>query len=251
MSFEKLSRLLSWSSLICIVAVAWWLLLPFPIGKEQSFMSFVMMKMMKPELVSGYIFFAFAMWAIMMIAMMVPVVIPTLIIFRQIHKSGELLADSIMFLGGYFVVWFVFALIAALGQWVIHYGGYFQAVSFSVRGPLAGVLFIFIGLYQLTPFKNACLARCQSPVSFFMNSWRDGRFGAFQMGSSHGLFCLGCCWMLMLLMFCGGVMSIVTMATLSAFLLAERLIPTQSISRYLPAIALILVGLRWLLHNYF
>ena len=177
MSFEKLSRLLSWSSLICIVAVAWWLLLPFPIGKEQSFMSFVMMKMMKPELVSGYIFFAFAMWAIMMIAMMVPVVIPTLIIFRHINKSGELLLDSAMFLGGYFAAWFLFALIVALGQWTLHYGGYFQAMSFSVRGSVAGLLFIFVGLYQLTPFKNACLARCQSPVSFFMNGWRDGRFG--------------------------------------------------------------------------
>ncbi|MAX29179.1 MAG: hypothetical protein CMO23_07045 [Thiotrichales bacterium] len=209
-------------------------------------MSFVMMKMMKPELVSGYIFFAFAMWAIMMIAMMVPVVIPTLIIFRQINKSGELLLDSAMFLGGYFAAWFLFALIAASGQWTLHYGGYFQAMSFSVRGSVAGLLFIFVGLYQLTPFKNACLARCQSPVSFFMNGWRDGRFGAFQMGLSHGLFCLGCCWMLMLLMFVGGVMSILTMAVLSTFLLAERLIPSQSISRFLPATALILVGIFYL-----
>ena len=222
------------------------MLLPFPVGTDRSFMSIVMMKMMKPEAFAGYIFFAFAMWAVMMIAMMVPVVIPTLIIFRQIHKSGGLLIDSAMFLSGYFVAWFLFALIAAFGQWALHHGGYFQAMSFSLRGSVAGLLFIFVGLYQLTPLKNACLARCQSPVSFFMNCWRESHFGSFQMGLSHGLFCLGCCWMLMLLMFAGGTMSILTMAALSAFLLAERLIPTRSLSRFLPATALILVGIFYL-----
>ncbi len=206
-------------------------------------MSIVMMKMMKPEVLSGYIFFSFVMWAVMMIAMMVPVAVPTLIIFRQIHKGGRLLIDSFVFVVGYFVVWFLFALIAAIGQWVLHNGGHLQDMSFSVRGSVAGLLFILVGLYQLTPFKNACLARCQSPVSFFMNGWRDGSVGVFQMGLSHGLFCLGCCWMLMLLMFAGGVMSILTMATLSGFLLAERLISRQSLSRFLPAIVLIFAGI--------
>jgi len=232
----------TWSALLAIAVLAWWLLLPFSVGTDKSFMSIVMMKMMKPEILSGYIFFSFAMWVVMMIAMMVPVVAPTLVIFRQIHKDGRLLIDSSIFVIGYFVAWFLFALLAAVGQWFLHNGGHLQAMSFSVRDSVAGCLFISVGLYQLTPFKNACLARCQSPISFFMNAWRDGTIGAFQMGLSHGLFCLGCCWMLMLLMFAGGVMSILTMATLSGFLLAERLIPTQSFSRFLPAIVMILVG---------
>ena len=81
------------------------------------------------------------------------------------------------------------------------------------------------GLWQLTPAKAACLAHCRGPLGFFLSHWRGGRFGALRMGLRHGLYCIGCCWMLMGLMFAGGTMSVVTMAVLSVFILAERVLP--------------------------
>jgi predicted metal-binding membrane protein len=115
-------------------------------------------------------------------------------------------------------------------------------------GPLlAAGLLIAAGIYQFLPFKQACLRHCQSPLAFLLNHWRDGRMGALWMGAVHGRYCLGCCWVLMLLMFAGGVMSIGAMAALAAFILLERLLPAGFWASAVPGLLLLATGAALLL----
>ncbi len=186
----------------------------------------------------------FAMWAIMMIAMMLPSAAPMLLAFaalsRKLHEpspSTELFA----FVGGYVVVWCGFSLLATLLQW-----GSLEArlvspmMQVSSRW-LGGVLLIAAGVYQLTPLKQTCLARCRSPLVFLTAEWRKGLRGALVMGVRHGFFCLGCCWLVMLLLFVLGIMNVVWIAVLAAFVLAEKTLPA---SRW-PSIAGGLAFLGW------
>jgi predicted metal-binding membrane protein len=109
--------------------------------------------------------------------------------------------------------------------------------------PLNGVLLLAAGIYQLTPLKNLCLSKCRDPVQFFMTHWRPGAAGALRMGISHGAYCVGCCWMLMLLLFAVGVMNLAWVALLAAFVLLEKLLPAGPLSSRLAGAALILLGL--------
>jgi predicted metal-binding membrane protein len=167
----------------------------------------------------------FAMWAIMMIAMMLPSAAPMFLQFaalarnvRERHPRRVLLA----FIGGYLAVWSGFSLLATLLQW-----GLLEARLISpmmqVSSPwLSGALLLAAGVYQLTPVRQACLARCRSPLAFLTAEWRKGLRGAWIMGVLHGLYCLGCCWLAMLLLFVLGVMNVVWIAVLAAFILAEK-----------------------------
>jgi predicted metal-binding membrane protein len=128
-----------------------------------------------------------------------------------------------MFVGGYLVVWGVFSLAATAAQWALQQGALLSPML-ALTSPLAGgVLFILAGIYQLTPLKNACLRQCRSPFAFVLNHWRDGRYGALRMGASHGLYCLGCCWVLMVLLFAVGVMNLIGVAAIAALVFVEKL----------------------------
>ena len=120
---------------------------------------------------------------------------------------------------------FIFAIGAAGLQWWLHTQGALHGHLFATSAGLTGAIFLAAGVYQLTSFKDACLSRCRSPLGFFVEHWPSGRLGALQMGFRHGLYCTGCCWVLMLLMFASGTMNVTTMAMLSVFILAERLLP--------------------------
>jgi predicted metal-binding membrane protein len=106
----------------------------------------------------------------------------------------------------------------------------------------AGLLLLAAGIYQLTPWKTACLRHCRSPAGFFLEHWSPGARGAIAMGLRHGLYCVGCCWVLMLLMFVGGTMSVLTMAVLCGFILAERLLPDGPWVSRIPGTAMIVSG---------
>jgi predicted metal-binding membrane protein len=95
---------------------------------------------------------------------------------------------------------------------------------------VGGLLLIAAGVYQLTPLKRACLARCQSPLGFVLSQWREGPGGAVVMGLRHGAFCVGCCWLLMALLFVAGVMNLFWVAAIAAFVLAEKLVPLAAVS---------------------
>jgi len=122
-----------------------------------------------------------------------------------------------VFLAGYFAMWTAFSAIAALVQQALHHD--------ATSPVLAGGILVAAGVYQWTPFKDACLRHCRSPLSFLLSDWREGSLGAFRMGIDHGLFCLGCCWLLMALPFAAGVMNLMWMAAITAFILVEKAAP--------------------------
>ena len=171
----------------------------------------------------------FAMWAVMMVAMMVPSATPMLLVFATISRSrcgqGRTLVPLWVFLAGYLVLWTGFSLAATLAQWGLHSLALISPMMIATSPLLGSLLLIAAGVYQWTPLKQACLRHCRSPFQFLVTCWQDGSVGAFLMGLRHGAYCLGCCWLLMAVLFAVGVMNLVWIAALSVFVLFEKIIP--------------------------
>jgi predicted metal-binding membrane protein len=171
----------------------------------------------------------FVMWSIMMVAMMLPAAMPMVMLFATASRKRQAqrrpIVPTWVFVSGYLAVWTGFSVLATLGQWGLHAASMLSPMMLRTTPFLGGILLIFAGIYQWTPLKHVCLDHCRSPLSFVMNHWRDGRRGAFLMGLRHGLYCLGCCWLLMTLLFATGVMNLVWIAALSVFVLLEKTIP--------------------------
>jgi predicted metal-binding membrane protein len=171
----------------------------------------------------------FFMWWVMMIAMMLPSASPMILLFASIYRKqkeqGAAYVPTTVFAAGYLVAWGGFSLLAAAAQWGLEQLGFLSAMMVSTNGLFGGVILIVAGIYQLTPLKHACLSHCRSPVQFITQHWRKGRLGAFRMGLDHGVYCLGCCWSLMALLFVGGVMNLYWIAGLALFILLEKMIP--------------------------
>jgi len=170
----------------------------------------------------------FAMWAVMMVAMMLPSAAPVTGLFVAIqssqHGPAVVRSRTAVFLAGYLTVWTGFAALATAAQWGLHEISLAQVPP--AAGPLVGgALLAAAGLFQWTPLKRACLSRCRWPQGFFITEWRDGLSGAGQMGLKHGLFCVGCCWLLMTLLLLTGAMNLLWMAVLTAFILVEKIAP--------------------------
>jgi predicted metal-binding membrane protein len=184
--------------------------------------------MMEPAAPTAYLLASALMWIVMMGAMMTPAVLPITLVFVRLdreRRGRSLPVDGLAFAAGYLVAWVLFALVATALQWALHRAALLETSAMATGAPLAGAIAIVAGVYQLTPLKESCLAHCRTPMGFLLSHWRDGTGGAFRMGLEHGGYCLGCCWALMLLMFAAGVMSVIAMAVLSLFILAERLLP--------------------------
>lgn len=171
----------------------------------------------------------FAMWGVMMVAMMAPTLVPTLQIFARVsseRRAGRVGGAAIppaVFASGYLAAWLGFSAAATGLQWALDRGGALSAHG-ALTSPLAaGLLLCGAALFQLTSLKEACLRHCQSPLGFLLTHWREGAAGAAHMGLQHGLYCVGCCWALMLLMFVGGTMSLAWMAGIMLYVLAEKL----------------------------
>jgi predicted metal-binding membrane protein len=167
----------------------------------------------------------FAMWMVMMVAMMLPSAAPMLLLFttanrRQVQNPH---LRTWLFAGAYLVVWAGFAAIATLANWALHSRGLMTSIMGSAVPIWGAGLLIAAGLYQCTPLKLACLNKCRSPLAFLMSEWREGRLGTFVMGLRHGGYCLLCCWALMALLFVLGVMNLAWIALLAAFVLIEKL----------------------------
>jgi predicted metal-binding membrane protein len=168
----------------------------------------------------------FTMWAIMMAGMMVPSVSPVVLLFARIQHQrraqGQPFIANWLFLLGYLLVWTGFSLAATLVQWGMHAAMLISPTMVGTSPLLGGAVLIAAGIYQWTPAKYACLARCRSPLAFLLNEWRDGTWGALVMGLRHGLYCTGCCWLLMLVLFVVGVMNLLWIALLTVFVLLEK-----------------------------
>jgi len=171
----------------------------------------------------------FVMWAVMMVAMMTPSALPVLSMFRTVsqrqHKDNDQLSSTWLFLLGYLVTWVVFSAVATLAQWDLHSAALLTPLMASASPLLGGALLVGAGIYQLTPLKEACLSHCRTPMGFLLAEWRDGKLGPLVMGMRHGLYCVGCCWLLMALLFVGGVMNLVWVALLAAYVLVEKVAP--------------------------
>ena len=178
---------------------------------------------------AGHFLLTFLMWAVMMVAMMVPTASPMILTFATINRrraaSSAVAVPTAIFLGGYLVIWSGFSLGATALQWALQSAALLAPATLTVTPFVGGVLLIAAGLYQITPLKYACLARCQSPLGFILAEWREGARGAFVMGVRHGAFCVGCCWALMALLFFAGVMNLLWVAAIAAFVLVEKLTP--------------------------
>jgi predicted metal-binding membrane protein len=186
----------------------------------------------------------FLMWAVMMVAMMLPAATPMLLMFARLKRRRTERApflDAGLFTLAYLAVWLGFAALATFAQYCLHRAALLEPQTLRAAPALGGAIMIAAGIYQWTPLKLACLRHCQSPLGFLMGHWRDGPAGALSMGLTHGGYCLGCCVLLMGLMFAAGVMSVVWMACIAIFFFAERLLPGRPGLARVPG--LVLVGL--------
>ena len=171
----------------------------------------------------------FVMWAVMMVAMMVPSAAPMVLLFAALNRKKreheQPHVPTGLFLSGYLLVWTAFSAVATLAQWGLHRAALLSPMMVSTSAIFGGGLLIAAGVFQWTPLKNACLHHCRSPLSFLASRWRDDASGAFRIGFHHGAYCVGCCWMLMLLLFVSGVMNLVWVVLIAAFVLAEKVVP--------------------------
>ncbi|NQV22661.1 MAG: DUF2182 domain-containing protein [Rhodospirillales bacterium] len=171
----------------------------------------------------------FAMWWIMMVGMMVPSAAPMILTFATVNRRKrereQPFVPTLIFVAGYLVAWGLFSAGATGVQWGLQKAALLSPMMVSNSPLLGGVLFVAAGIYQWTPLKHMCLKNCRSPFDFVINSWRDGHSGAFRMGWEHGLFCLGCCWLVMAILFAVGVMNLFWVGAIAAFVFLEKLLP--------------------------
>jgi len=171
----------------------------------------------------------FLMWAVMMVGMMVPSATPMVLLYARVvrhnAKDAEPLVHTGAFFAGYVIVWTVFSAAATALQWGLEQVALLSPMMVSTSPVFAGFVLLVTAVYQWTPYKDACLNRCRSPVWFLSTYWRAGADGALRMGLAHGAYCLGCCWSLMLLLFVGGVMNLLCVAAITIFVLIEKVTP--------------------------
>jgi predicted metal-binding membrane protein len=189
----------------------------------------------------------FAMWAVMMVGMMLPSVTPTLLLYAAVvHKGDPSAAASTRvysFAGGYLLVWTVFSLLATVLQLLLHRCLLLSPMMETSSQVLGGALLMLAGAYQFTSYKRTCLESCRSPAAFIAQHWRPGVTGAFRLGLDHGVYCLGCCWALMLLLFVGGVMNLWWIGLLTLFVLLEKVAPLGAKGGRLSGVLIIALGI--------
>ena len=170
-----------------------------------------------------------AIWWVMMPGMMLPSAAPMILTFATVNRRkrarGQPFVPTAVFTTGYLTAWGLFGIAATLADWGLEQTALMSPMTQRLTPALGAALIVVAGVYQLTPFKYVCLTHCRSPFDFVLNHWRDGAVGALRMGFEHGLYCLGCCWFLMALLFAAGTMSLLWMAAITAFVLAEKLFP--------------------------
>jgi predicted metal-binding membrane protein len=202
---------------------------------------------MEPSWTLIDILLVLAMWSAMMAAMMVPGASPMVSAFATINRRRRERSAPYMptavFLLGYLLVWVGFSLLATAAQWLLQMTGLLTTMMQSASHAFSAVLFLGAGLYQFSPLKERCLAYCRTPDGFILSEWRDGAAGAVVMGMRHGLFCLGCCGALMVLLFAVAVMDLRWVAALTVLVTAEKLLPGEKLWRVGIGLGLVLTAL--------
>lgn len=170
-----------------------------------------------------------AIWVIMMVAMMFPAAAPMIVTFHKVQagkrQRGEAFVSTWIFVAAYLLVWGLSGVAAYAGALAAEAVAARTALSPAIAARVGGTLLVAAGLYQLTPLKDLCLSKCRTPITFIMTSWRDGASGALRMGLLHGGYCLGCCWLLFVILFPLGIMNIAAMAVITLIIFAEKTLP--------------------------
>jgi len=244
-SLPRRSRIAILTSLFGITLLAWVYLIVMALSMDD--MSMTAGEMMRIRPWSGLDFLLmFLMWAVMMVGMMVPTAVPMTLIYaavaRKAASQSTPVAPTATFVAGYIVMWCLFSVAATVTQWVLDQAALLSPMMVSNSPALGAGLLIGAGIYQWTPFKDACLQHCRAPAHFFAQHWRSGATGAFRLGLEHGAFCLGCCWVLMGLLFLGGVMNLLWIAAITFFVLLEKLSPWGVQGGRVVGAGMILVG---------
>ena len=233
-------------AIVAGVVLASWAYLLLGVEMPMPEMPGMDMPMAKPVWTAGYAALMLLMWLAMMTAMMLPSAVPMLLFYDSIARKRSAPASTIgptsLFGFGYLVIWAAFSIAAVLLQYSFDRLALLSPMMQTTSTALAGIILVGAGLYQWTPLKQACLRQCRSPLDFVMTNWRNGRSGAFAMGLRHGLYCLGCCWLLMLLLFVGGVMNFTWIAGIALFVLVEKLSPAGHWIGKVAGVALIAWG---------
>lgn len=243
-------RLVVAASLAGLTALSWAYLLWLAAGMHMD-SGMVMAPAYQPWGATRFAFM-FAMWAVMMVGMMTPSASPMILLYarvgRQARRRGRSLAATGYFAGGYLLTWTVFSLAATAGQWLLEYSLLLSPRMSSTSGVFSGMVLIGAGIYQWSSLKEACLRHCQSPLVFIQRhgGFRPDAIGSLRTGFRHGLYCIGCCWAIMALLFVGGVMNILWIALIAGFVLLEKILPS---AQWLPSgagVVMVVTG-AWLL----
>ncbi|HEV3215025.1 MAG TPA: DUF2182 domain-containing protein [Vicinamibacterales bacterium] len=249
-TLARRDRVLISTCLVATIALAWVYLVHLDRQMSSSMQHDTMMAQMGMAMDASWtaadVFFTFAMWTVMMVGMMAGTAAPVLLLFAAANnRRGErgMRLAVLMFGLGYLTVWVGFSAGAALVQWTLHQTAMLSPAMAASNPYLAGAILVVAGAYQLTPWKGACLTQCRSPLGFLMTNWRDGRLGALQMGVRHGAYCLGCCWALMCVLFVVGVMNLVWVATLTGFVLLEKIGPAGTLVARVAGAAMVFAGI--------
>jgi len=184
----------------------------------------------------------FAMWWVMMVAMMLPSAAPMILLYaRAVPAAARPATES--FTLGYLLIWGFFSLVATLAQWRLATAALLSSMAMATSSPsLAAALLIAAGVYQISPWKDACLRECRNPAIFLSRHYRPGWTGALRLGARHGAWCVGCCWMLMALLFVGGIMNLAWIAVLTLLVALEKLLPWGRAMSILAGAGCILLG---------
>ena len=188
----------------------------------------------------------FVMWVVMMAGMMLPSAAPMILLVAGTHRrqgGPHAQTRTAAFATGYLVAWTEFSLAAALVQAALHAGALMSSNMATQSTRVAGAIVLVAGVYQWLPLKHSCLTHCRSPLHFLSEHWREGVSGAFTLGLQHGLFCIGCCWVLMALLFAAGVMNLGLVAAVGALVLVEKLLKHGPLIGRLAGVLLVVCGL--------
>jgi len=232
----KRDRLIVGAALAFITIAAWSCMLPIARTMSGSAPATTAMPGMNmaPEFTSWTIahpFWAFAMWSTMMIGMMTPSAAPMVLLYAQVARQagtlGRVFAPPGWFAGGYLLAWTSFAALATLAQAGLERAALLSPMLVSASHRFGGVVLVGVGLYQLMPLKQACLAQCRSPLAFVQRhgGFRADAAGSLRLGRLHGYYCIGCCWALMALLFVGGVMNVLWIGGIAILVLGEKVLP--------------------------
>lgn len=188
-----------------------------------------------------------ATWVTMMVAMMFPTAAPMMLTFARVYshkrQRGQAFVPTWVFAAGYLLIWALFGVAAYVLARTAEAIAAPSAPAMELGARVGGGVIALAGLYQLSPLKRLCLTKCRSPLSFILTAWRDGYAGAFRMGLEHGAYCLGCCWLLFVMLFPLGLMNVAVMAAVTLLIFAEKSLPMGERVSRLAALALIAYGL--------